>query len=158
MKKRRISDTANLVAPKKTTKQKKNKHTQARILPLYRVITVVICVCNTLVSCVLSRMLLTHDGSCECQHSVCPRIVLLFCTAQLTSASACAKLKLPWLDSVASHFIEFSGVTCPKSCWITAADLPVDSRFWSVAVPKYNLPLAVFVVASRYPVVEMDIG
>jgi len=44
--------------------------------------------------------------------------------------------------SVASHFILFSGVTCPKFAWTMAAFFPVVRRPWSVAIPKYFLPLA----------------
>lgn len=55
--------------------------TQALILPLYLVMTVVMCLSRTDVSCALSRMLLTQLGSCECQHRVWPRIVLLFSVA-----------------------------------------------------------------------------
>jgi hypothetical protein len=36
----------------------------------------------------------------------------------------------------------FSGVTHPKSAAIMAALLPTVSLFWSVAMPKYFLPLA----------------
>jgi len=40
-----------------------------------------------------------------------------------------------------SHFIEFSGVTCPNLCWITTSE-PAVKRFWSVATPKYCFPRA----------------
>ena len=40
-----------------------------------------------------------------------------------------------------SHFIEFSGVTCPNRCWMIGAD-PLVKRFWSVATPTNNFPLA----------------
>jgi hypothetical protein len=39
-----------------------------------------------------------------------------------------------------AHFIEFSGVTCPKILWMIAAFCPAVKRFWSVATPKYCLP------------------
>jgi hypothetical protein len=38
------------------------------------------------------------------------------------------------------HFIEFSGVTCPKMFRMIAAFWPAVRRFWSVATPKYCLP------------------
>ena len=41
----------------------------------------------------------------------------------------------------------FSGVTCPKFALMMAALDPVVKRPWSVAVPKYFLPLA-FMAAS----------
>jgi hypothetical protein len=43
---------------------------------------------------------------------------------------------------VASNFIEFSGVTCPKLAWIKAAFWPEVKRPWSVAIPKYFFPFA----------------
>lgn len=60
---------------------RKRELTQARILPLYLVMTVVMCLSRTDVSCALSRILLTQLGSCECQHRVWPRMVLLFSVA-----------------------------------------------------------------------------
>lgn len=42
--------------------------------------------------------------------------------------------------SIESHFMLFSGVTWPKSCWMICALLPLCRRPWSVATPKYSLP------------------
>jgi hypothetical protein len=41
-----------------------------------------------------------------------------------------------------SHFMLFSGVTCPKSALMRAAFCPDVRRPWSVATPKYFLPCA----------------
>lgn len=67
--------------------KEEKKPTQALILPLYLVMTVVMCLSRTDCSCALSRMLLTQLGSCECQHRVWPRIVLLFVVALLDTVS-----------------------------------------------------------------------
>lgn len=58
--------------------------------------------------------------------------------------------------SVASHFMLFSGVTWPKSALMMAAFCPLVSRPWSVATPKYFLPLALN-LASMLPEVELGV-
>ena len=64
--------------------------------------------------------------------------------AFLATASAWVKENWPCLDSVTSHFCEFSGVKMPNSfLFVEMAWYAVSLKFpVSVAVPKYNLPAA----------------
>jgi hypothetical protein len=57
--------------------------------------------------------------------------------AQLTSQSAPLKLKLPREGSVASNFIEFSGVIWPKLALAALLMLALERTPWSLAVPQY---------------------
>lgn len=90
----------------------------------------------TSVNLVLSVIEETHVGSCECQTVVWPRTNFLFSTAQSTRKSAPPSVNLPCVPSVASHFMLFSGVSCPKSALMMAPDWPEESKFLSDVVPK----------------------
>jgi hypothetical protein len=94
----------------------------------------------TLVSVVLSLMDVTQPGNCECQTVVCPRMSLLFLVAQSTRKLAVFSENWFCVPSVASHFIEFSGVTWPKLSMMIWALEPFWRRPWSVATPMYFLP------------------
>ena len=56
--------------------------------------------------------------------------------------SAIYSSRTMWISipSIASHFMLFSGVTCPKFALMTAALFPDERRPWSVARPKYFFP------------------
>src|SRR3954465_12180691 len=90
---------------------------------------------------------LTQPGSWLCQTSVWPRIAMLWLCAWLTIASAAPKLNDPWDDSVASHFISFSGVTPGYSLsrgraywasprWLLATAAPNVLPFAAAAPPS----------------------
>lgn len=64
------------------------------------------------------------------------------------------------LRSIESHFMLFSGVSCPKSALIIAAFWVLERRLESAQVPKYTFPLA-FIFASRpdpLPVLPVGVG
>ena len=56
--------------------------------------------------------------------------------------SPAAKVKFPGAGSIASHFIEFAGVICPKSDMFASAAEYAESESspLSVAVPKKRSP------------------
>ena len=56
---------------------------------------------------------------------------------QLTSQSAPLKLNLPREGSVASNFMEFSGVIWPKLALAALLMLLWERMPWSLAVPQY---------------------
>ncbi len=56
-----------------------------------------------------------HSGCCECQARVWPRTRIPWLRAWLTIRSALLYENRPWLGSVASIFISFSGVTMLNS-------------------------------------------
>lgn len=58
----------------------------------------------TEVKVALSLIFDTQPGNCECQTVVCPRMILLLVTAQLTKVSRPPKLKFPFELSTVSHF------------------------------------------------------
>src|SRR4051812_21643886 len=53
--------------------------------------------------------------------------------------------------STASHFILFSGVTCPKSDLTISTFWDLERRAWSVHTPKYFLPLALKRASRPFP-------
>jgi hypothetical protein len=59
--------------------------------------------------------LLSQLGCWECQTRVWPRSSAPMSAACWATWSPPLKLKLPWVGSVASHFIEFSAVTLLNS-------------------------------------------
>src|SRR5262249_5652004 len=87
--------------------------------------------------------LFTQPGSWLCQTRLWPRIVSLLAVAKFTIWSAAPKLNWPWLGSVVSHFISFSGVTELNSRLTPAEYFVSLARALAWTAVPIALPLAV---------------